>query len=130
RHNAIAVGRQMVYLIDRPLATFDRTKNEKGDSHPTGKLVAIHASTGEIAWVNSEQIDGTLLALSEEREALLMGYQPTRFKVESERGGRMAVFHAGDGKLRWDGQLSYSSRPMINDRTIYAEGGAWDLLTG
>jgi outer membrane protein assembly factor BamB len=130
RHNAIAVGSGAVYLIDRPLALFDRTKNQKADVHPTGKLLALDLASGEPLWENSDQIDGTLLALSPEHDALLMGYQPTRFALESELGNRLAVFDARDGTLRWDGQQKYASRPVINDRTIYAQGGAWDLLTG
>jgi outer membrane protein assembly factor BamB len=130
RHNAIAVGSGAVYLIDRPLALFDRTKNQKPDSHPTGILLALDLASGDPLWENTDQIDGTLLALSPEHDALLMGYQPTRFALESELGNRIAVFDAHEGTLRWDGQQKYASRPVINDRTIYAQGGAWDLLTG
>jgi hypothetical protein len=42
----------------------------------------------------------------------------------------MAAFAAADGKRRWERKASYESRPLINDYTIYAQGGAWDLLTG
>src|SRR5690606_242080 len=30
----------------------------------------------------------------------------------------------------WEKRARYSSRPLINDYTIYAQGGAWDLTTG
>ena len=41
----------------------------------------------------------------------------------------MAAFDAKSGRRLWDIKANYQSRPMINDRTIYAQGGAWDLLT-
>lgn len=130
RHNAVAVGGGKVFLIDRPLFPGDRADGDPKAEHPTGKLLALDLSTGETVWENSDNIYGTTLAYSDRHQALLMSYQPTRFKLASERGGRLAVFHAADGTRRWDHEARYTTRPLINDRTIYAEGGAWDLLTG
>jgi hypothetical protein len=59
-----------------------------------------------------------------------MSYQPTRFRLDSETGGQMTVFSSKNGKELWRAEANYQSRPMINDRTVYAQGGAWDLLTG
>ena len=59
-----------------------------------------------------------------------MSYQPTRFRLDSEIGGRMAAFRISDGKPLWDIQARYDSRPLINDDMVYAQGGAWKLLTG
>lgn len=60
----------------------------------------------------------------------MMGGQPTRFALESEQSGSLATFAVETGEERWRQQAKYDSRPMINDRTIYSQGGAWDLLTG
>ncbi len=130
RHNAIAVGKDTIYLIDRPLARFDRTKEAKSGSQPPGSLLALDVASGEVRWRSDEQIDGTLLALSADSATLLMAFQPTRFALASERGGRLVAFDSKDGSQRWSREADYASRPMINDRTIYAQGGAWDLLTG
>ena len=59
-----------------------------------------------------------------------MAYQDTRFKLVSEVGGRMSAFRASNGKRLWDIEASYASRPILNDSTIYAQPGAWDLHTG
>jgi hypothetical protein len=59
-----------------------------------------------------------------------MSYQPTAFKLPSEKGGRLAAFRASDGKRIWDRKAAHKTRPILVDRTIYAQGGAWDLLTG
>ncbi|MFO7903693.1 MAG: PQQ-binding-like beta-propeller repeat protein [Planctomycetota bacterium] len=130
RHNAIAIADGTVFLIDRPMALFDRDKKPKSKEHPPGKLVALDARTGEKLWENQKDIHGTMLAASSKHQVILMSYQPTRFRLDSERGGWMAGFHAESGEQLWDIKADYASRPMLNDRTIYVQGGAWDLLTG
>jgi len=130
RHNAIALAAGKVFLIDRPLALFDREKRAKTRDHPTGMLVALDGKTGKVVWKQEEEIDGTLLAASQKHGVLLMTYQPTRFQLASERGGRMTAFQADTGRRLWSIAAGYQSRPIVNDRTIFAQGGAWDLLTG
>jgi outer membrane protein assembly factor BamB len=133
RHNAIAIGRGRVYLIDRPTAVGDMPGTEAPAArrdHPSGRLVCLDAQTGKLLWQNGTEIFGTLLALSEEHGVLLMTYQPTSFQLDSERGGRMAAFRTSDGTRLWDAAARYRSRPILNDRAIYAEPGKWDLLTG
>ncbi len=130
RHNAIAFDGDGIYFIERPAAPFDRVKNARPDYHPTGSIIALDARTGKTRWTSVNEIDGTLLALSENHPVLLMGSQPTRFALASEPGNSLAVFDLKTGEQRWRNPVTYSSRPMINDRTIYAQGGAWDLLTG
>ena len=71
-----------------------------------------------------------MLAVSEKHNVLLMAYQDTRFKLISEVGERMAAFRASTGDKLWDVEARYSSRPVLNDTTIYVQPGAWDLMTG
>jgi len=133
RHNAIAIAGQRVYLIDRPLALLDRYKKpEHTSGHPTGVLVSLDAATGEPQWKAGNDIYGTTLLLSEKYNALLMCYQPdpAPMALLSELGGRMTVFDTGSGRRIWEKKASYVTRPLINDQTIYAQGGAWDLLSG
>lgn len=130
RHNAIAFDGDGVYFIERPVARFDLVKNARPDYHPTGSIVALDARTGKARWKTVKEIDGTLLALSEKHPVLLMGSQPTSFALASEPGNSVAVFNLKTGEQLWRKPVTYRSRPMINDRTIYAQGGAWDLLTG
>ena len=130
RHNAIAIGDGKVCLIDRPLAMFDRVKKPEKREHPTGQLHALDAKTGEKLWMQDHNIYGTTLALSEKHKTLLMSYQPTRFRLDSEVGGRITAYKLADGSNRWEIEAKYESRPMINDRIVYTQGGAWDLLSG
>jgi len=135
RHNAIAIGDGRVYLIDRPLALGDRHREKRigtpdpGDEHPNGTLLALDAADGHVLWKTGDAY-GTLLALSEEHDVLLMCYQDWRFKLASELGGRMAAFDAATGEVKWDIKAGYSTRPILNGRTIYLQPGAWDLLSG
>jgi outer membrane protein assembly factor BamB/ubiquinone/menaquinone biosynthesis C-methylase UbiE len=131
RHNAIAIGNGKVFLIDRPLASKDLLAGgDKTKEHPKGEMLALDAKSGAELWRNSENIYGTMLAYSKQHDTLLMGYQPTRFKLPSELGGRMAAFQASNGKRRWDADASYLTRPLINGRTVYTQGVSLDLITG
>lgn len=150
RHNAIAIGRGRVYLIDRPIAEMDgirfppakkspttqATAGKQGENRPKppdhqlGRLIALDSETGRPLWRRDEDVYGTLLALSAKHDVLLMSNQPGSFQLPSEKGGRMAGIRASDGTRLWDSKGKYSARPILNDRTIYAMPGAWDLLTG
>jgi outer membrane protein assembly factor BamB len=139
RNNAIAIGDGRVFLIDRELALDDllaRAPARRGEKelpkvgHAPGELIVLNAKTGKQQWTSQDDIFGTMLVYSERFDALLMSYQSTRFKLPSEVGGRMAVFQATDGYRLWDKKMNYVTRPLVNDRLIYAQGGAWDLLNG
>lgn len=139
RNNAIAIGDQRVFLIDRVRAVDDllsrapARRGQKGPAkvgHPTGELIVLDTKTGREQWTNEKDIFGTMLVFSDKHDVLLMGYQSTRFKLPSETGGRLAVFHASHGYRLWDKKMKYVTRPLVNDRLIYTQGGAWDLLNG
>ncbi len=154
RHNAIALGPGCVYLIDRSPAPADESFDPDGGQkeakqraavssqseeeelrrlkeHPTGRLLALDTETGKVLWTNDDEIFGTMLAFSPEHNVLLMSYQPVHQASRlSEWGDRMAGIRPSDGKRLWDVKADYKSRPILNDRTIYAQPGAWDLLSG
>ncbi|NUQ63604.1 MAG: PQQ-binding-like beta-propeller repeat protein [Pirellulales bacterium] len=145
RHNAIAIGPERVYLVDRPLVADDTPRvlePQPPRDLPAGRLLSLDARTGRMMWKTDDQVFGTLLALSEKHDVLVMSFQPTRFKLDSELGGRMAAYRAGSGEKLWDIAVAYRSRPILNDTVIYAEPGEpnaktstagpgkWDLLTG
>jgi outer membrane protein assembly factor BamB len=135
RHNAIAVGNGMVFLIDRPAAVIDllkpppAAKGKAKNSAPPG-LLALDASSGRVKWKVTKDVYGTLLAYSTKYDVLLMSYQTTRFQQKSEVGGRMTAFKASSGKPIWSITAKYSTRPLLIDRTIYTQPYAYNLLTG
>jgi hypothetical protein len=130
RNNTVAVGGGRVYLIDRVLASEPPRRSKEIRPHPTGVLRCLDAGSGKVVWSTDEDVYGTVLQLSVKHDVLLMCYQPTRFRLGSEIGGKFRAYRAADGKRLWERETRYVSRPLINDRTIYAQPGAWDLLTG
>ena len=143
RNNAIAVAGERVFLVDRPLVDSDNVPNPKrGGKHvkklaaeevPPGILIAFDSKTGDELWRNDEDIFATQLAVSEAHSTLMMNYQAVRhnfFGLPSETGGRLAGIDIETGKRRWDHAANYETRPLINDYTIFAQGGAWNLITG
>ena len=129
RNNSIAIGNGLVHLIDRPQAVRDR--EEKGEQvHPPGQLVTLDAATGNEVWRSADDVYGTTLVLSTKHDVLLMLYQHTRFRLNSELGGRMSALRASDGTPLWDVAAQYESRPVILDDVIYMQPAAWNLLTG
>jgi len=143
RHNAIAIAGATVYLIDRKLPLADRVTNPRRDGrarerlkpgeHTGGTLIALNARTGDERWRSTEKIWGTQLSVSTKHDTLLMSYQGMRhkfFRLPSEVGGQLAAFNTRTGKRRWEREADYESKPIINDRTLFAQGGSWDLLDG
>jgi hypothetical protein len=126
-------------LIDRAMAAEDAWDPKDASrklppvaevKQPPGTLLALDAASGQVAWKAAGDAFGTMLAYSQEHDALLMGYQSTRFKLPSEVGGKLAVFRGTSGEPLWEKPAKYVTRPLINGRKIYAQGGSWDLVTG
>ncbi|WP_417390183.1 PQQ-binding-like beta-propeller repeat protein [Gimesia sp.] len=143
RNNAITVGSDSVFLIDREIAKADHVKEARRNGRPNppapedatrkGKLKAFQAKTGKDLWEDTQEVFGTQLAVSEDHEILLMFYQGIRhkfFRLPSEVGGRLAAINAKTGKRMWDVKAEYQSHPIINGDKVYAQGGAWELKTG
>ena len=129
RNNSIALSAGRLAYIDRPKAPGDRGGNEK-PPHPSGALIVLNARTGKRIWTENNEVFGTMLAVSQPHDLLIMAYQPTRFRLPSEKGGRMAAFDLKTGKRIWDEAADYASRIILNGDRIYAQPGAWDLRTG
>ena len=138
RHNAIAIGKGKVFLIDKPKQRVDlppadvNDVNAPAEQPETARLVCLDAGTGNVLWEQSEDIYGTTLALGSERDVLLMSYQYAQrsYQLPSEKGDRLTGFRMTDGQRLWDTHERYISRPIINGSTIYTQPYAFDLLTG
>jgi outer membrane protein assembly factor BamB len=130
RNNAIAIAGGKVFLIDRAKALETPGRRGLAKPQPTGVLLALDAGSGKVLWRNEKDVYGTMLAASAAHGVLLMCYQDTRFKLNSELGGRMTGLKASTGTRLWEAEFRYASRPLINGQTVYAQPHAWDLLTG
>ena len=131
RHNAIAVGGSKLYLIDRPVASFDLAgSKEKKGTQPPGELVALEAATGKELW-RTQDVRGTMLVLSLKHDALLVCTQGSSYSLPSERSGKLAAYKASDGTRLWEiAPKSYRSRPLIIGDKVHAEPNSYELATG
>jgi len=142
RNNSVAVGDGRIYFIDRPVAQIDRIlretaekKRRAGESlpaHPLGRLLALDGRTGNLLWDRNENVYGTTLIVSDKYDALLMCYNHVGRAIPSDGFNQgTSCFRASDGKLLWEtADKLGQQRPIIIDRTMYSQPGAWDLLTG
>ena len=92
--------------------------------------IACYTVAGKLAWKRDTDIYGTTLAVSDAHGVVVMSYQNSRFKLDSELGGRLTAFATDSGEPLWDRKADYQSRLTLMDRTVVADGGAWDLLSG
>ncbi len=138
RHNAIAVGGERVYCIDKLPDPIVKRIEEGGKTVPAApKLLCLDVRTGETIWERDEGVFGSWLGYSEERDLLLQAGRPSRDMLSDERGDRMMALEAGTGEVRWDLPHEYYGPCLIHgDRiitqtiTVNTLGGAYDLLTG
>ena len=141
RHNAIAIGAG-TRLSDRP---GDRQGRQVGPEGPVAQAAASgrRSSSRRAAcsrsmppparslWKAAGDAFGTMLAYSQpaRRPADGLPIDAVQAAVGSRRAS-WPSFAAQSGEPLWDKEAKYVTRPLINDRTIYAQGGSWDLLTG
>jgi len=145
--NSVAIGGGRVYLIDRPIVSPAELRRGRNASPPS-RLVALDAANGRVLWTREENVFGSMLAVSEPHDVVLMGSDvKERGTLFYDYPQGLAVFRGSDGGRLWEKEVLCKQRPMIIDRTIVAEGhnldfadrnnalkrhypSAWDLLTG
>ena len=136
RHNAIAVGADKVFCIDR-LSDMKRAYlARRGHTvRQTPTLYALDARTGAVVWQDDEHVFGTWLSYSAEHDILFQSGRHSRDTVRDEPNKGIAAFRGKDGTVLWDAQLEHGGPCMLHHDTVYFNavstvGGAVDLLTG
>ena len=132
RHNAVAAGGGKLFCLDKftRLSMLSLTRsNQLPDAPPS--LSAFDLKTGRVVWQDTKRVYGTWLGYSTEHDMLLQAGRPSRDMPGDENGRRMATFRGKTGEVIWDRpELRYSGPPLLLGKTIYAQGAAYDLLTG
>jgi len=146
--NSVAIGGGRVYLIDRPIVDPRKLRRGRASVQPPSRLLALDAADGRVLWTHGEDVFGSMLAVSEPYDVVLMGSDvKERGTLFADYPQGLAVFRGHDGTKLWEKEVLCKQRPMIVDRTIIAEGfnldsadrnnalhrhypSAWDLLTG
>lgn len=128
RHNAICIGGERLYCIDRlsgpQLARFKRRGEE-----PTVKprLLALDLKTGKELWSTIEDVFGTWLSYSSEHNVLVEAGRTASDTLNDEPRG-MRAYYADDGKVLW--RNNNAGPAMLWHDTILMAGKACQLLTG
>lgn len=134
--NGIAIGGGRVYLIDRPdvsarIARLRRRGQGTPAAAGVGALVALDAAGGKVLWRNDEDVFGTLLALSVEHDALVMGLPiMRRGNLLCDLFTKLAAHRSSDGKRLWSRRIQYHQRPLVVGRTVIVDPGGFDWKTG
>ncbi|MCL4694695.1 MAG: PQQ-binding-like beta-propeller repeat protein, partial [Candidatus Hydrogenedentes bacterium] len=130
-HNGIAVGRGIMYCLDR-LPLFLEDQLERRGIEPPGnyRLIAIDVSSGQILWEKNQDVFGSFLAYSEEDDVLLQSTRPSRDMTEGEDGARMLAYTGASGRKLWDTDTTYSSVPMLHNGRVVTQDGMLALHTG
>ena len=122
-HTAIAAGSGRVFCVDGP----PRPRDDRPVEPRTGRLFALDARSGMVAWSVPTEIAGHWLAYSEDHDVLL------------EAGRGAAAYRGKDGALLWRKPGLAAGRPLvIHDDTVIEQGSnrgvppatGYSLLTG
>jgi outer membrane protein assembly factor BamB len=129
RHNAICAGGGRLYCIDRQsgpeLARLKRRGEKPVDRR---KLIALDLQTGKVLWSRDQDVFGTWLSYSAERDVLVEAGRVARDTVGDEAPG-MRAYQARDGEELWSNK-KYAGPAMIHHDSILMAGTACELLTG
>jgi outer membrane protein assembly factor BamB len=129
RHNGICIGGGRLYCIDRISGPHLSRLKRRGESpaHPP-RLAAFDLHTGKELWSSEQDVFGTWLSYSQERDVLVEAGRVASDTLSDEPKG-MRTYRAADGKTLWENK-SYTGPAMLHHDTILMAGRACDLLTG
>lgn len=129
RHNAICIGGGRVYCIDRLSgAQVSRLKRRGEESPHKPRLLALDLQTGQPLWSTEENVFGTWLSYSAERDVLVEAGRSARDTLLDEPKG-MRAYAAAEGRVLWDNK-SHSGPAMLHGEQILMAGTACDLMSG
>jgi outer membrane protein assembly factor BamB len=129
RHNAICIGGGRLYAIDRMSGPELARLKRRGEESPhKPRLIAFDLASGKELWSTEQDVFGTWLSYSAERDLLVEAGRVASDTISDEPKG-MRVYPAAGGASLWENK-SYTGPAMIHHDTILMAGKACDLLTG
>ena len=136
RHNAICAGGGRLYCIDSvpdPVAKLMARRGKAAEIQP--ELLALDLRTGRVLWRTAENVFGTWLAWSAERDLLIQSGRLSRDMIAGEPSKRIIAHRAADGTVVWDKPIPHGGPLMLHGDTLYTNaassmGEAVSLLTG
>ena len=137
-NNGIVAGGGRIYLLDKlPKRVEEQNRRRGMTDAATYRLMAVAADNGAPVWT-SDNVFGTWLSYSSERDLLLQAGAAASDRSLDEVSSGMAVFHADDGSLVWEktdfsyaGPCILHGDTIITNTTSYKQSqGAFSLLDG
>lgn len=129
RHNAVCVGGNRLFVIDRPSADHLAKLRRRGESNSIPpRLTAFDLATGKEVWSSEEHVFGTWLSYSAKHDVLIEAGLQARDTLSDEADG-MRAWRADQGKELWH-QRDYSGPGMIHGDMVFRDRGTCDILTG
>ncbi|QDU81633.1 outer membrane biogenesis protein BamB [Polystyrenella longa] len=130
-HNAICVGRNVVYVLDKLPPNIEQQLARRGEVNPdTYSLTAYDIETGDVVWKTSENIFGTWLGYSDEYRILIQSTRPSNDTVRDENGRQIIAYDADTGDVLWNESISYSTPPILHGDKLITGGRFYSLITG
>ena len=129
RHNAICVGGERLYCIDRlsgPQLSKLKRRGEEPKHQP--RLTAFDLATGKELWSTEDDVFGTWLSYSAERDVLVEAGRTAKDTLSDEPKG-MRAYRGDSGSKLWENK-AYLGPAMIHHDTILMAGTACELLSG
>ncbi len=131
RHNAICVGGDRLFCIDRlPDAIVEKMARRGEQPKTPARLSALDARSGQLLWSTTDNVFGTWLSCSVRHGLLLQAGRPSRDMLSGEPGDRMTAYHVADGTVAWDRAQKYGGPPLLHGDTIITQEQAFSLLDG
>ena len=135
RHNAIAIGANTVFCIDRLSEYKLRTLKRRGITYKEKpELLALDIATGNVIWQTNKDAFGTFLSYSKEFDLLVQSTSKYRDRAKDESRKGIIVYSGKDGSIVWKNlSLVYGGPLMICNEELITNGGggtAFDIRTG
>jgi outer membrane protein assembly factor BamB len=129
RHNAICIGGGRLYCIDRITGPELSRLNRRGENPPNQpRLLVFDLASGKELWSTPQDVFGTWLSYSAERDVLVEAGRVAGDTISDEPKG-MRAYSAESGSALWENK-SFNGPAMLHHDTILMAGKACDLLTG
>lgn len=131
RHNAIALGNNMLFCTDAVTVRRRNALRRFGVARGrTGRLLALDIDNGRAIWGLEKEKVGTWLAYSEEHDILLEATNPGRDHAFDEFHFGLAAYRGSVGEPLWDIKEPYAGPCMLHHGTIITQGRGYNLLSG
>jgi outer membrane protein assembly factor BamB len=130
-HNAVVAGNGRLFCLDKLPIGLEKRRQRRGLSGPEDyRLLCLDMETGRIIWEKSTDIFGSWLGYAQEQNGLLLAARPSRDMVTDEKGERMALLDANNGRVIWDKMISYNNPPIIHHDQIITDNASYYLRDG